>query len=121
MAVIYHVTTMAEWQAALLADLALEAGDPEVGLAEIAEVVMPRVEALQSYVWRRHLASTANRLLATGSPGDPEQTMAVCFVDIVGYTTHSKSLEEAALVDWIERFEAVREPSISREVQIGSR
>ena len=31
--------------------------------------------------------------------------MAVCFVDIVGYTTHSKSLDEDALVAWIEGFE----------------
>ena len=33
--------------------------------------------------------------------------MAVCFVDIVGYTTQSKSLEEDALVEWIEGFEQV--------------
>ncbi|QIK74834.1 adenylate/guanylate cyclase domain-containing protein [Nocardioides piscis] len=96
---------LAEWQATLLTDLAIEAKDPGVGLAEIATEVVPRVEALQSYVWRRHLASTANRLLATASAGEPEQTMAVCFVDIVGYTTQSKSLEEAELVEWIERFE----------------
>ena len=31
--------------------------------------------------------------------------MAVCFVDIVGYTTHSKNLSEGELVQWIERFE----------------
>ena len=33
--------------------------------------------------------------------------MAVCFVDIVGYTTHSKALEEYELVAWIEGFEQV--------------
>ncbi len=31
--------------------------------------------------------------------------MAVCFVDIVGYTTQSRSLDGAELVEWIEGFE----------------
>jgi adenylate cyclase len=31
--------------------------------------------------------------------------MAVCFVDIVGYTSRSKSLDEAELVAWLEHFE----------------
>lgn len=98
---------LAEWQVSLLADLAVAGPDPDVRLAELAAGVLPRVEALQSYVWRRHLSSAANRLLTTGSPTNPERTMAVCFVDIVGYTTHSKSLEENALVEWIEGFEQV--------------
>ena len=98
---------LAEWQVSLLAGLAVAGPDPEVRLAELAAGVLPRVEALQSYVWRRHLSSAASRLLTTGSPTNPERTMAVCFVDIVGYTTHSKSLEEHALVEWIEGFEQV--------------
>ena len=98
---------LAEWQISLLAGLAADQPDPEVRLAEMAAGVLPRVEALQSYVWRRHLSSAASRLLTTGSPSNPERTMAVCFVDIVGYTTHSKSLEENALVEWIEGFEQV--------------
>ncbi len=31
--------------------------------------------------------------------------MAVCFVDIVGYTSRSKGLDEAELVSWLECFE----------------
>lgn len=96
---------LAEWQISLLAGLAAAEPDPEVRLAELAAGVLPRVEALQSYVWRRHLSSAASRLLTTGSATDVERTVAVCFVDIVGYTTHSKSLAENELVDWIERFE----------------
>jgi adenylate cyclase len=96
---------LAEWQTSLLAGLAVEGPDPDVRLAEMAAGVLPRVEALQSYVWRRHLASAASRLLSVGSPHSSEATMAVCFVDIVGYTRHSRSLEEGALVDWIEGFE----------------
>ena len=98
---------LAEWQVSLLAGIAVAGPDPDVRLAELAAGVLPRVEALQSYVWRRHLSSAASRLLTTGSPTNPERLMAVCFVDIVGYTTQSKSLEENALVEWIEGFEQV--------------
>lgn len=98
---------LAEWQISLLAGLAADQPDPEVRLAEMAAGVLPRVEALQSYVWRRHLSSAASRLLTTGSASDVERTMAVCFVDIVGYTTHSKSLTENELVEWIEGFERI--------------
>lgn len=96
---------LAEWQASLLAGLAVEGPDPDVRMAELAAGVLPRVEALQSYVWRRHLASAASRLLTVESTGAAETDTAVCFVDIVGYTTHSKNLSEGELVQWIERFE----------------
>ena len=98
---------LAEWQVSLLAGIAVAGPDPDVRLAELAAGVLPRVEALQSYVWRRHLSSAASRLLTTGSPTNAERMMAVCFVDIVGYTTQSKSLAEDALVEWIEGFEQV--------------
>jgi adenylate cyclase len=96
---------LAEWQTSLLAGLAVEGPDPDVRMAELAAGVLPRVEALQSYVWRRHLASAASRLLSVESTGASETDLAVCFVDIVGYTTHSKNLTEGELVAWIERFE----------------
>ena len=98
---------LAEWQAVLLADVAREKGaDPADTLAELTGEVLPRVEALQSYVWRRHLVSAGNRLLAVASPGSPVSELAVCFVDIVGYTSQSKALSEAELVDWLEYFES---------------
>lgn len=96
---------LAEWQTSLLAGLAVEGPDPDVRMAELAAGVLPRVEALQSYVWRRHLASAASRLLSVESTGAAETDMAVCFVDIVGYTAQSKNLAEGELVEWIEGFE----------------
>jgi adenylate cyclase len=96
---------LAEWQTSLLAGYAVEGPHPDVRMAELAAGVLPRVEALQSYVWRRHLASAASRLLSVEGSGAAETDMAVCFVDIVGYTTHSKNLAEGELVEWIERFE----------------
>ena len=68
--------------------------------------MLPRVEALQSYVWRRHLASAAEHLLDDASTlTATESQLSVCFVDIVGYTTQSRSLDGAALVQWVDGFE----------------
>ena len=98
---------LAEWQTTLLADVALESGstDPVAEVAALAEAVLPRVEALQAYVWRRHLASAGSRMLVVDSPGSPAVPLSVVFVDIVGYTSRSKSLDDAELVAWLEGFE----------------
>ncbi|MBD3924096.1 adenylate/guanylate cyclase domain-containing protein [Nocardioides cavernae] len=103
---------LAEWQTSLLAGLAADGGDPAdpaaglAGLTGLAGDVLPRVEALQSYVWRRHLASAAEHLLDDASTlTASESQLSVCFVDIVGYTTQSRSLDGAALVQWVDGFE----------------
>jgi adenylate cyclase len=96
---------LAEWQTRLLTDVALQSPDPAGQVADLASEVLPRVEALQSYVWRRHLASAGNRLLAGDSAGSDTAPMAVVFVDIVGFTSRSKELDEAGLVRWVEYFE----------------
>ncbi len=97
---------LAEWQTTLLGGIALNADDPQKALDELLGTVLPAVESLQDYVWRRHLASAAQRLL--GDPGGvgEETAMAVCFVDIVGYTSRSKTMADADLVDWVDHFEA---------------
>lgn len=98
---------LAEWQTALLADVAAETGeDPAAQLPALAVEVLPRVEALQDYVWRRHLASAANRTFTQDTGGATSSVLAVCFVDIVGFTSRSKELTEVELVGWIEDFES---------------
>ena len=100
---------LAEWQTTLLAGLAAEDGDPTADPTDLSELVgevLPRVEALQGYVWRRHLASAAEHLLEdAGTLTTTESQLSVCFVDIVGYTTQSRSLDGAALVQWVDGFE----------------
>ena len=112
---------LAEWQTSLLAGLVAQAGEPGgpadpadpaagpadlTGLTGLAGDVLPRVEALQGYVWRRHLASAAEHLLDDASTlTTTESQLSVCFVDIVGYTTQSRSLDGAALVQWVDGFE----------------
>jgi adenylate cyclase len=97
---------LAEWQTTLLAGVAVETGDPAEGLTDLATDVLPRVEALQAYVWRRHLASATQHLLGdAGTLTSGEAELSVCFVDIVGYTTQSRSLDGAELVAWVDGFE----------------
>lgn len=98
---------LADWQTSLLATVATEAGtDPDEAVAALASEVVPRVEALQSYVWRRHLVSAGSRRLAgVGPTAGDAAPLTVVFVDIVGYTSRSKELSETELVEWIERFE----------------
>ena len=95
---------LAEWQVGLLAGIALADDDPAARLDELVATVLPNVEELQDYIWRRHLVSAAQRLLP-GADGDEVRPMAVGFTDIVGYTSQSKNLTESELVDLVELFE----------------
>ena len=98
---------LAEWQTSLLTSMTLESGaDLNETVAVVTDEVLPRVEALQSYVWRRHLASAGSRMLAVATPGSPLVSQAVAFVDIVGYTSRSQELSEQELVAWLEYFES---------------
>jgi len=96
---------LAEWQTSLLAGVAIDDPDPANRLNQLMNQVLPKVEQLQAYIWRRHLASAASRLAAVLSVGGQTVSLAVCFVDIVGYTSQSKKLDERELVDWLEYFE----------------
>jgi adenylate cyclase len=98
---------LAEWQVNLLAEIAIEGEHPQERLTELMETVLPRVEKLQSYVWRRHLEGAASRRLAQVADEGPgtASTMAVGFVDIVGYTGQSKTMSDGDLVHWVEYFE----------------
>jgi adenylate cyclase len=98
---------LADWQTSLLASVALDSdAEPAETLAQLTQEVLPRVDALQSYVWRRHLVSAASRLLAVETPGSPVADLAVVFVDIVGYTSRSRTLSDSELVEWLEYFES---------------
>jgi len=97
---------LAEWQTRLLTEVALESDDPLTSVLELTEEVLPRLDRLQSYVWRTHLARAASRLMATQGGGTDVVHLAVAFVDIVGFTSRSKELTDLELVTWIEHFEA---------------
>jgi adenylate cyclase len=96
---------LAEWQTTLLGGIALNADDPQKALDDLIGTVLPAVGSLQDYVWRRHLASAAQRLLGDPEGVGEEKALAVCFVDIVGYTSQSKTMADVDLVNWVDHFE----------------
>ncbi|GAB2979002.1 adenylate/guanylate cyclase domain-containing protein [Nocardioides montaniterrae] len=96
---------LAEWQSALLAEVAVETGmDPAEAVLLLGDQILPRVEKLQAFTWRRHLLSASGRTLTATGAG---HLAGICFVDIVGYTSRSRTLSESELVDWLEHFETV--------------
>ena len=106
------LSRLAEWQVATLTQ-ALSSG-PGTGSAEpmtpedaaaAARELVPVMEGLIGYVWRRHLAATAARAVAAG-PGDT-RTMTVGFADLVGFTTLTRHVDEDALAALIDRFEEI--------------
>jgi adenylate cyclase len=100
---------LAEWQArevtARAGTLAPGGGNLEAGAAGMAGVLLPVIERLQSYVWRRHLAAAYERILLA-PPGElSAATMTVGFADIVGFTKtarHSAIEDLSALLETFE-------------------
>ncbi|HUQ00236.1 MAG TPA: adenylate/guanylate cyclase domain-containing protein [Aeromicrobium sp.] len=96
---------LAEWQTRLIAEIAeAESIDDDAYVALTADV-LPRIEQLQNYIWHRHLASASASLLMDADAAAGAVKLTVGFVDIVGYTSLSKELDEAELIEWVEHFE----------------
>jgi adenylate cyclase len=72
---------------------------------DMADALLPVVEQLQSYVWRRHLAAAADRILLASATESLATTMVVGFADIVGYTSLSRNYDSAELAALLESFE----------------
>lgn len=71
----------------------------------MAGTLLPVIEHLQSYVWRRHLAAAYERILLA-PPGElSAATMTVGFADIVGYTRTSRHADIEELAALLETFE----------------
>jgi adenylate cyclase len=105
---------LAEWQMRLLARM-IDIDEMEVDeLSTIMTEVVPTVEKLQNYVWRRHTLAVAARLLLAADEDDEEiddadedsDVIGVGFADIVNYTRQSRSLSQRELSSLVENFEA---------------
>lgn len=109
---------LAEWQLGLLnshiADRIRSHGgdapvDPHAVAAEatlVAEQMLPTLERLQTYAWRRHLASNAARFLDNRGEDLDHRTLVIGFADMVGYTSLTRSLDIAELSELLEIFES---------------
>lgn len=105
------MTRLAEWQVEMLRELAdaeAAAHDPahaQSRVLDTATELLPVLEQLQQYLWRRHLLAAADRLLTSSTADDTAGRSVVGFADIVGFTDLSRGLTEPALTGFIDDFE----------------
>lgn len=103
---------LADWQTRLMAQLVPEDVSPE-DMRALAEELIPMMESLQLYVWRRHVLATSSRLMLQASPEDGTE-LSVGFADIVGYTSQSRRLSRVELEQLVEHFETVTNEVVTR-------
>ncbi|RMI34116.1 adenylate/guanylate cyclase domain-containing protein [Nocardia stercoris] len=111
---------LAEWQVDVVVDEigkqveVLLAADPDRDPADAAAAatatVMSAFEAMNSYVWRRHLAAALTR--ASGAPADDSaagttRRLAVGFADMVGFTRLTRRLDLGELTELLHSFEGI--------------
>ena len=114
------LSRLADWQTDMLADVLTRGsvegerrGTSVEEAIEAATALLPRLRQVQDYVWRRHLAANADRLLAATGPGDRRE-LAVGFADLVGYTSRSRGMGGRELGAMVEDFEAIATEVIAR-------
>ena len=114
------LSRLADWQTDMLADVLARAGGegdrPDATAdeaVEAAKALLPLLRQVQDYVWRRHLAANADRLLGVSGPGDRRE-LAVGFADLVGYTSRSRGMGGRELGAMVEDFEAIAAEVIAR-------
>ena len=101
---------LAEWQGRLLIELLAE--HPELLKSEddvlrfINELV-PVLESVQAFVWRRQLAAYFSRVATADINPMAETTAAVGFADMSGFTTLTRKATEGELRDLLDAFESM--------------
>jgi adenylate cyclase len=106
------LSRLAEWEIGLLNDF-LSSDDhapgqvDEAAVIRFAETVLPLMEHLHSYIWRRHVAAVAGRALAASPDELESHALVVGFADVVGYTRLTRNLGETELAALLERFESL--------------
>lgn len=105
-----HLSRLAEWQVHMLWQLITE--NPELArsdrqVARLVERLLPELEQVQNFVWRRHLAAYAGRAFASSDEDLEARTQVVGFVDMVGYTRLTRQIDEDELSQVLDAFESL--------------
>jgi adenylate cyclase len=105
-----HLSRLAEWQVHMLWTLITEnehLGNDDDQVVRLVERLVPELQRVQNFVWRRHLAAFAGRALASPDEDLEARTEVAGFVDMVGYTRLTRRIDEAELSEVLERFETL--------------
>ncbi len=99
---------LAEWEVSELVSAAFAGAmvTDQSRLEELLASLVPVVEDIQTYIWRRHIASAAGRILLRPAT-ENGVLMGVGFADMVGFTRRTRDLTGAELGRLIETFESV--------------
>ncbi|WP_326946781.1 MULTISPECIES: adenylate/guanylate cyclase domain-containing protein [unclassified Amycolatopsis] len=111
-----HLSRLAEWQVDMLFELIKE--QPELGrserqVARLVDRLLPELEQVQNFVWRRHLAAYAGRAFAAPDENLETRTQVVGFVDMVGYTRLTRQIDEDELSRVLDVFELLATETIA--------
>jgi adenylate cyclase len=111
-----HLSRLADWQSQLLWSLIAERPElaaDEGRTEELVDQLLPELERVQNFVWRRHLAAYAGRALASSAAELESTTQVVGFVDMVGYTRMTRRIDESGLREVLERFEELATTAVA--------
>jgi adenylate cyclase len=103
---------LAQWQAEILIgtlDPHVPPSDEDlVRVMETTRALLPDFEQTLVHVWRSQLAAVVSRLISPAADDalPTRLTLAVGFADLVAFTRVSRQLDEMALADLVEGFEA---------------
>ena len=114
------LSRLASWEAALLSEFVASLPTDEHGelveqhVLQFAETVIPALDQLHGYAWRRHLSALLDRVNATENALTESSTLVVGFADLEGYTRLSRNITEAELAALLERFDSLAANVIAR-------
>jgi adenylate cyclase len=111
-----HVSRIAEMEIHVLRELIAAQPDllaDERGFARFIDQLIPDLERLHNFTWRRQLAAYAGRALAAPDEDLESASHAVGFADMVGYTSFTRRSSEAELAHVLERFETTVSQAIA--------
>jgi adenylate cyclase len=105
-----HVSRIAEMEIHVLRELV--AAQPELladerGFARFIDQLIPDLERLHTFTWRRQLAAYAGRALVPSDETLDTSHQVVGFADMVGYTSLTRRSSEDELSHVLEQFETM--------------
>ncbi|WP_169736781.1 adenylate/guanylate cyclase domain-containing protein [Pseudonocardia spinosispora] len=98
---------LAEWQVELFFQVLSNRPEGAPHWTTDLERLLPALSKLQEYVWRRHLAVAAGRLLANAPSESDVRTLVVGSTDLVGFTRTARRLTATQLVELVELFHGI--------------
>lgn len=100
---------LAEWQVRALLQSVLANETAHLTAKDIRSLneMLTLGAKVQEHVWRRHLFGAAARLLPQYTAPTDSELACAGFVDIVGFTSRSRSMTGTELAAFVDRFESV--------------